>query len=97
MRLGAKIFSVVGAVLSLLALIQSIGLTKNMAAGQLSQEEIAHYLAFTTCVITLSVLIGKIAGGQAGYQDRALRQNRLGYMNSKDVRVKSTWVSRKIY
>jgi hypothetical protein len=63
LRLGTRIFSVVGAVFSVFALINSIGLTRSMGAGNLSRQEIARYLAFTTAVIILSVLVGKVLRG----------------------------------
>lgn len=59
-KIGAKVFSVVGAVLAVYSMINSIKLTVDMAKGNLSRGEIAHYLALTTAVIVLSVLIGKM-------------------------------------
>ena len=62
-KVGSKIFSVIGAVLSVFALIKSIGLTINMASGNINRKDIAHYLAFTTAVIILSVVIGNMLRG----------------------------------
>ena len=59
-KIGAKVFSVIGAVLAVYSMINSIKLTIDMAKGNLSRGEIAHYLALTTAVIVLSVLIGKM-------------------------------------
>jgi hypothetical protein len=59
-KLGAKVFSVVGAVLSVYSMIQSIKLTADMASGNVSRSDISHYLALTTAVVILSVLIGRM-------------------------------------
>ncbi|MCK5581622.1 MAG: hypothetical protein KAJ18_10170, partial [Candidatus Omnitrophica bacterium] len=59
-KLGAKMFSIVGALFSVWGLINSIGLTKNMISGNVSSQDVVRYLAFTTAVVILSVIIGRM-------------------------------------
>ena len=58
-NLGTKLLCVAGSVLSVYGLIKSIGLTQSMISGQVTRQDVAHYLAFTTAVVILSALVGK--------------------------------------